>query len=890
MRKLPRAGIQVFISSAMAEENGTPWLEIRKSIKDKLRKCDYFEPFTIEENVTELSSTQYFLFNIEKSDLVVFLVKDEIRSGTQQEIIKARELKKPMLVYFCKSDTSSESIEDFRKELIKKDALTFKNVPNFENIDQIVLNDVINNIISYYQYKHYIELDAESSGEDELISTNTLMDNSLLGKSSLNHFGYNQNSLIEFLNLSNYAIKNDEESGSSIAKKLLKWTFKGTDFITKQEMDDFFSELSLPEDTEKVLKLRFQATQKYFDGDLKGALEKLNDAYSLGEELKAPNWLLSEILIDSRNIHGRMGYYETEYQQKLNKLDSIVHFPIADRFSKQAYEKIERERFRIRNASAHTVHHGNTLLYSLQYIEKYLYISLVMGSSTHLLQARKQFTEILVEYGDLYNDENLIYQALKLYILSGDQKTFSKVLEADWNRVSNILAVNVKELWDLTDAKYCNNSIMSKCAITKSLGQYMDDNLFMQATASLVQYSSEFNSYEQGQILLDAIDNNFKRFGNKYVLNMLLNILNSDKMLIYTKVTNLLSKIELSDCEDSDLKKLGHILETKISEIIERNGNPDFIVNLLNQSNDIYSNLFDLISEKISQDRVDIINIELKHYENAITVLQNNISFLRERFHPDSSVYTGYADNPLGVIEYITKQIHSKEVFDVLNHEFIPLLIEVLSSSLTIETKQDYVKTLIELLTEYKKANAPIPKKLIAFFDTNEIVLKNDWSFRQDSITSSLYYVNTIKSLLNLNSEDEILAFCVNYKQNSRSERETFSYSIQKFIEYNISSKKAIPSFINLVVMDLLQDNYFMVRKNAIKCLLLLYSVSPSEVLENELIRMTTDISPNVKFYYINQLSKQILDKSITKSLLLLFEKDGSYGIRQESKHSLALI
>lgn len=836
-----------------------------------------------------MPSTETFLFNLKKSDIVVFLVKDEIRPGTKQEIIEARELKKPMLVYFCESDTSSKSIEEFRDELINKDSATFKRLPNFNNIDQIVLNDVINNIIIYYQNKHNIELDAGNS-DDELILMDALIDNSLLGKSSLNHFGNNQNSIIEFLNLSNYATINDEESGSSIAKKLLKWAFKGTDFITKQEMDAFFTELSLPKDTEKVLKLRFQATQKYFDGDLKGSLAKSNAAYERGKELRVPNWLLSEILIDNRNIQGQMRYYETEYQQKLNELDSFVHFPIADRFVKTAFEKLEQERFRIRNASAHTVHHGNTLLYSLQYIEKYLYISLVMGSSTHLLQARKKFTELLVEYGDLYNDENLIYQALKLYVLSGDPKTFSKVLETDWDNVSNILAVNVKEVWNITDAKHCNNSIVLKCAITKSLGQYMNDNLFMLATASLVQYSSEFDNYEQGEVLLDAIDNNFKRFGNNYVLNMLLNILKSDKMLIYRKVTNLLSKIELSDCDDSDLKDLGHTLEDKISEILERSGNPDFIVNLLNQFNDIYSGLFDLISDKISQNTADIINIELGHYENSKTLLQNNISFLRDRFQPDSGVYIGYADNPLRVIEYVTEQVHSKEVFDVLNNEFIPLLIEVLSSPLTVEIKQDYLKTLIELLTEYKRANEAIPKELIDFFSTTEIVLKNDWSIRQVSMISSLYYVNTIKSLLNLNSEDEILTFCVNYKQNSRSERVAFSYSIQKFIEYSISSKKAIPFFINLVVMDMLQDNYFVVRKNAIKSLMHLYTISPSEVLENELIRMTTDISPNVKFYYINQLNQQLLDGNITRSLLILFAKDGSYGIRQESKHLLSLI
>lgn len=43
MKKLRRIGIQVFISSAMDKESGTPWLEIRESIRDSLMKCDYLE-------------------------------------------------------------------------------------------------------------------------------------------------------------------------------------------------------------------------------------------------------------------------------------------------------------------------------------------------------------------------------------------------------------------------------------------------------------------------------------------------------------------------------------------------------------------------------------------------------------------------------------------------------------------------------------------------------------------------------------------------------------------------------------------------------------------------------------------------------------------------------
>jgi len=98
--------LKVFVSSAMGVKKKTKssdsfdWLEIRKAVKDALNQCPYIQAFTIESHASEIPSTEYMLYNVEKSDIVVLIVKDEVRPGTHKEYIYCQEHKKPLLGYF----------------------------------------------------------------------------------------------------------------------------------------------------------------------------------------------------------------------------------------------------------------------------------------------------------------------------------------------------------------------------------------------------------------------------------------------------------------------------------------------------------------------------------------------------------------------------------------------------------------------------------------------------------------------------------------------------------------------------------------------------------------------------------------------------------------------
>lgn len=888
MTSLSKFRLKVFISSAMGEEDETKWMLVRESVKNKLAKCKYLEPFTIEEYATEIPSTQFFIWQVTQADVVVILVKDVIRPGTNQEIEKALEKGKPILVYFYNSVSPSRSVRKFKDFLIARDITTFKVVNDFDDINEIILNDVINNLISYYRFTHDV---SNQEKKESYFSSEEIFEDSILDKRFLDYFGNNQNALIDIFSLAAYARRNEKRNDENvIGVKLLDWLYNGNYPVTYEELVNIWEELSLSENIIKILKLRHQSIQKYFDNEVEGALSALDKAYELAEETKVPNWLLGDILIDSRNIYSKLKLFENKYQKRINELNNFIYFPVGDRFLKEAFETLEKERLTIRTLSPTTTRFGNTLLNSLQNIENYLYTSFMIGSSTHLLLARKKMIELLIEYGEIYKDENLIYQALRLMILAGEAKMFSEVLEKYWNEVSDVLAVNVDQLWALTEVKYPINDKVMKCLIIKSLGQYMNNSLFRKAMTFLLQYSQGFEIHEKAMYLLDAINYNLKRLNNEFVFDMSLNILKSDKILIYKKITKLLSNLELSNCDNSDIEELSNVLKEKVNTILTNNGEPYFIINLLKQRRYYFNDLYELIRNEVPEDQLDYIEIELGNSSKEEKILVDSIIELEERFSPNNGIQTIYGNDPLAVIIEILKKFKSENLITLLNENFIPLVMKVLSSDTSLEEKKSYLEALVTLLVEYKKEKREIPTEVKSFFSSNQIELKDDFNLTKASVVSARYYINTINSLLGFDTENNIFSTCVDYKEKPSNDREAFSYSIQKYIEYNLISGNKIPLFINLVVLEMLRDEYFVVRKNAIKCLMLLYKSNPSNFLKGELIRMTLDSSPNVKGYYVSLLGDNLIMEDCTKELLTLFSRDASYNIRESSQKKLVEI
>ena len=151
---VPSERIRVFISSAQSDENGFAWADVRKSIKESLAGCVYLNPFIIEDEGSITPSLQFFQRQVEKADIVVLLIKGELRNGTSTEYTLATKLNKPLLAYFLKDDNPSEDVIKKKKKIESSDQCTYHKVDSFENIELIIRNDVMNNVVRSFQDKY----------------------------------------------------------------------------------------------------------------------------------------------------------------------------------------------------------------------------------------------------------------------------------------------------------------------------------------------------------------------------------------------------------------------------------------------------------------------------------------------------------------------------------------------------------------------------------------------------------------------------------------------------------------------------------------------------------------------------------------------------------------
>lgn len=167
---VPRERLRIFISSAQNDENDFSWSDVRRKIKETLNGCPFFSPFIIEDSPSEIPSLQRFIFQVQKADIVVLLLKDELRKGTQAEFATATKYKKPMMVYFLGGKEESKEVAQIREKISEWDYCTYYgSYKAVDGLEQAVFKHLMENVIEYYQYKHMT-----LNSEDISVSTATV--------------------------------------------------------------------------------------------------------------------------------------------------------------------------------------------------------------------------------------------------------------------------------------------------------------------------------------------------------------------------------------------------------------------------------------------------------------------------------------------------------------------------------------------------------------------------------------------------------------------------------------------------------------------------------------------------------------------------------------------
>lgn len=258
----PRVRLNVFISSAQRDENGFQWGEVRRQIKDCLEKCPYIIPFAIDVVASEMPSSQLFQYEVSKTDIVVMLIKGTVRPGTSIEFTTATKNKKPLLVYFLKDDNPSLEVIQLRKAVETADYCTYRNIDVFDNIAEVVRDDVFSNIIEWYQVNHYLNEETDTS-EVTLSTITGEPRESKYGtptKTSISWFSSSYSHIFELLGL--YSTHNSIDTESPLhvfGIAALDWLVNGKPLDCDTEILNLISELGTIYDSTDWLRKRWDA-------------------------------------------------------------------------------------------------------------------------------------------------------------------------------------------------------------------------------------------------------------------------------------------------------------------------------------------------------------------------------------------------------------------------------------------------------------------------------------------------------------------------------------------------------------------------------------------------------------------------------------------------------
>ncbi len=475
----PPIRLNVFISSAQRDENGFKWGEVRGEVKNHLEECPYIVPFIIDVVASEISSTQLFQYEVLKADIVVMLIKGEVRPGTSTEFATATKNKKPLLVYFLKDDNPSLEVEQLRKAVQAADYCTYCDIDDFDNIAQIVRNDVISNVIRYYQYDHFNKsaVDTATVELSAVVEEPSLPKHSTPTKTTIGLFSSSYAHIFKLLGINGADDKDTPKSPlHTFGMVALDWLVTGAPLECEEEILKLIENLKDSYDSTDWLIKRWDAIRFELSGNFEQALIAEKEALSLAKAANLPTWIINDILIDCRNledeVHNQKGEWvvDSEVQKELTNLETIVYLPVLDRYLTDIYSALSKEEFKFQTASPNTIFFGTNIGGVINNVENYFFSAVLYGSFTHMVITREILTMVLYRYDDITKRRPLLLDCLKILVVKGDAKQFKKIIDHKWDDAYAEIVSHADEIWALTDKTLLSHQNSIKQAVIAKLG------------------------------------------------------------------------------------------------------------------------------------------------------------------------------------------------------------------------------------------------------------------------------------------------------------------------------------------------------------------------------------------------------------------------------------
>ena len=885
---VPQERLQVFVSSAQRDENGFAWESVRRAIKDRLNECPYLNTFIIEDVARSSPSTRTYEQQVVLSDIVVMLIKGEVRPGTAAEYDIARQHNKPILLYFLRSDQTSLSVDMFKQEVRKDDYCTYSYYESFDHIEDRVFQDVMGELITCYRYKHFIEflpehvisLPEESSLSERKMSPPT--------KTMIGLFAGCYDHALELLDIP--VLKDEDEQTSALQDfgiAALDWLIMGTPIKDQTGIRNLIDQARAIFDTTDWLIKRWDVILAQMDSEPKRARDLSFEALGLAKASNLPHWLIYDMLVDCRNLDNEVGNINHEFfvlgeaQKDLNQLDTIVYLPVADRYAKDAYADILAEETRIVTQSPFTLHYGSCLDSVIRNVLNYFFSALICGSYTHMLVSRKLLSDLLLKYACLVQSNGLLFNAIKILILHGDSECYKRAVDHFWDKIYPFAVAQADGLWTLTGRVSTSRRDTMRLAFISDFGIYLSDPAFDDAVQYL-QDSSHEVYWGNSEAFFKCISENVYRIGSEKTIVLILDIIREQRFHLGGTLSGIIAQLRLKEVSLAVQDDFCVVLQEKISFILERNGNAQ-IIPALEKQNQRYSALLDVPGVSLDEYQKLLYDINMDKGDWCAVLLSyiNAARAQLQRYRNDGVLAYSFIPHYQLIAMVVTKH-YQEPMFVILNEHFFPFCTELFTGKANVQLVSDCLGCLCEVLTVFKERGLSIPASLV---DAAKSIQSENPTIALPGIDSSetVYYchLQTLRLILGIADREELLPWCISYAKKSAHERIALSRSVVLIIRCEKAAGQQPDIVILLLALRCLEDSERYARMAACDSLAYLLGTIHHDQAVQGLNKAAIDPSHLVRSQVLALCRNgKISDSGVREQLIRLLQNDAHYYIK----------
>lgn len=562
---IDRDRIEVFVSSSMSDEGDFSWQQLRDELNRALLKSDIFKPFAIESHASIEPSSSYYLNRLVQSDIVIGIIRSELRPGTSKELYRAIQLRKPLILVKLEGETSSD-IESLFRYVREMDACTYVELPSDSGLVSYLMDQLNNVMVDLFHNRRFEIEDGKPAVFADIAPIS-------IPEDVLDAFGASVALISKKFNYHAEWLerKSDNPHLFFLGEKAVEWLLYGTPFSVgafKAGILEIMKDSGIPRDT---LSLRLDALDASIEGRYSRCYELLQLACDSIESKDC--WAYGNCLIDKRTVAGMLSEYgfgtQWSIQKQIDALSAPAYIPLALKFEEEVGTAVLNASREARAVNPYTtIRHDASLASVMSNISCLLFSSILCGSISSALYSRSLLANSLIDYSSIYNRPELELEGIKLLVLQGDAKGFENRFAYKSDGLRSYLPSCAEELWHLTSltAQAYRPSMIS--VVIKECAPYFSDDTICDAWNTL-NVADDFRQCESKWI--KAIGMIKMRVDEKSLVSLLCQVVDQHLYTVASDVSNVIGGMDLDKIDKELVDQLGSSLKSNSDELLKYN-------------------------------------------------------------------------------------------------------------------------------------------------------------------------------------------------------------------------------------------------------------------------------------------------------------------------------